>query len=134
MSVRRSVWGCSELRCTLALAILGVMATACSSDKATSPSGPPPAIVSATISANSFNTLSEVVTFTATNADSARVVYSAASDPGGMTPGVVVSGGQGRVVTLGLLPLMAYTHILQVFGRGNRMVADTLQVTTADLP
>jgi hypothetical protein len=114
--------------------VVAALVVAACSDNNTGPSAPAPTIVSATTAENPYNALSIVFVVTTTNADSVRVVYSASTDPGGTTPGVMVVGAQTRVVTLGLLPLTSYTNVVQVFGHGGRMVADTMQVTTGDLP
>jgi hypothetical protein len=122
----------STRRVVCGLMVVGVI-VACS-DNSAGPGGPPPTIVSATVASNPNSVLSTVVMVSANNADSVRVAYSASTDPGGTTPGVTVSNGQAKVVTLGLLPSTSYTNVVQVFGRGGRMVSDTVPSTTAALP
>jgi Arylsulfotransferase (ASST) len=88
-----------------------------------------------TVSANPYNVLSAVITFDPGNTDSARVVYTAtAGGDAGSTPMQAVSGSSARIVTLGLLPQTTYVNVLQLFGAGGVMSADTINYTTAALP
>jgi hypothetical protein len=118
---------------------VGLAVAACSPDQ-TSTTGPAaaangPAITNLTASANPFNVLSTIVTFTVTGADSARVIYiseNASTVDAGRTPFAPVRGDSGRIVVLGLLPNTAYVETLQVWG-GGRAVLQSVHVPTADL-
>ncbi len=94
----------------------------------------PLAITGATVSANPFNALSTVVTFTTTGADSARVISISSTEPDdrGVTPFTRIQGGTGRIVTLGLLPRSTYTQTLQVWG-GRHVITQALSAQTGDL-
>lgn len=92
-----------------------------------------PRVTSLAVGPNALNALSTVVSFTASGADSARVIYSAASDTTTSTPYVPVVNDSGRVVTLGHLPNTNYAEILQIVGPGGT-VSESFQVATGDLP
>jgi hypothetical protein len=97
---------------------------------------PPPPSTSGdvTASANPFNVLSTVVTFSPIGFDSARVIYAAiGGGDTGATPFAHLSGTSGRVVTLGLLPTKGYRNVLERFGAGG-VKLDTVGYTTAALP
>ena len=119
------------------LAILGVFAlAACSSDHTTAVAGPnsplAPIVTGYAVQANPLNSLSTIVTFTANNGDSARVLYSTPGDTASATPFVPLTGDSGRVVTLGLLPNANYTNTLEVYGAHGR-TSEPFQFATGPL-
>jgi hypothetical protein len=116
-----------------AIVILATATSACSADHVAGPAATP-VITAATLAANPHSVLSTIITFTATNGDSARVVSLGATDTPEPSPYIPVTSGGGRIVTLGLLPTTAYAQVLQVVGRGGRIATDTMHVTTAALP
>jgi arylsulfate sulfotransferase len=118
-------------------AVVVTVLIACSDNRPTAPeSGAvrvPLVITSLSVTPNPLNALSTVIAFTATGADSARVVYTTAGDTAAATPFVAVQGDSGRIVTLGLLPNASYSNRLEILGGGSR-VTETVQVATGALP
>jgi Arylsulfotransferase (ASST) len=110
---------------------------ACSSDHPTAfanaAPGAAPLVTGYSVAENPLNSLSTVVTFTATDADSARVHYSTPGDTAAVTPFVPVTGDSGRVVTLGLLPNAMYSHQLELIGPHGRTI-EPFQFSTGPLP
>jgi hypothetical protein len=94
---------------------------------------PPPVITSFSVAPNPLNALSIVFAFTATGADSARVLYTTSSDTAAATPFTPVQGDSGRVVTLGLLPNSSYSNQLEIFGTGGH-TTESVQFSTGALP
>jgi hypothetical protein len=86
------------------------------------------------VAQNPYNALSTVVSFAATHADSARVVYGAEGEPQRATPYCRMRGDSARIATLGLRPNTSYSHVVEALGSGIRVVSDTLHLTTGDLP
>ncbi len=126
-----------------ALGIAGlslITGTACSSDTGTAPAlatGNQIQIQTASLAPNRYNVLSNVITFIADNADSARVVYSSPSDTTAATPFVPVqriehARGTAQIAVLGLLPNTTYDEVLQVFGPGGS-VSTSFSATTPAL-
>jgi hypothetical protein len=110
---------------------------ACSSEHhptaiAASISSGAPLVTGYSVAANPLNSLSTVVTFAATNADSARVTYTTPGDTAAATPFSPVTGDSGRVVTLGLLPNATYANTLELIGPGGR-TTEPFQFTTGPL-
>jgi hypothetical protein len=119
----------------IATAITITMLAACSSDHPSTVAGVAglsPRVTAYSVSANPLNSLSTVVTFSATNADSARVVYSTPGDTEATTPFVPVTGDSTRIVTLGLLPNATYSHTLELIGPHGR-TSEPFQFTTGPL-
>jgi arylsulfate sulfotransferase len=120
-----------------ALAVLGLFAlAACSNDHTTGVAEPNsplvPLVTGYAVQANPLNSLSTIVTFTATNADSARVLYSTPGDTAAATPFVALTGDSGRIATLGLLPNATYSNTLEVYGAHGR-TAEPFQFATGPL-
>lgn len=111
---------------------------ACTADNTTEPGdGGALQIVQASLAQNPYNALSNILTFTVTNADSARVVYSTPSDTTAETPTVPLerinrNTEAGRIAVLGLLASSTYNEVLQVWGPSG-MVSKTLAATTPAL-
>jgi Arylsulfotransferase (ASST) len=119
----------------------GVVVAGChdaptASRQVTGPSTVPPSSVNGvTAAVNPFNVLSTIVTFPASTADSARVVYTAiGGGDSGATPTQALHGAAGRIVTLGLLQRTSYRQVLQRFNPGGAMTADTVGFTTTAVP
>lgn len=120
-----------------AVAALLLWLVACSHDRTMAPSASSsiakPLIREFSVGANPFNALSTVVTFRASEADSARVVYTTASDTTAATPFTALTGDSGRVVTLGLLPNTSYSNRLELVGAGGT-TTETFRFSTGSLP
>ena len=94
----------------------------------------PPVLSALAISANPLNALSAVVTFQASNADSARVLYwSSGREPVRATPFQPVPSGDGRVVILGLAPATTYSLAIEAKGAATVQSA-SLDVAPVALP
>ncbi len=126
-----------------ALSIAGlslIVGAGCSSDTGTAPTlatGGQIQILTASLSQNRYNALSNVVTFIADDADSARVVYSTSSDTTAATPFVPLqhiehARGTAQIAVLGLLPSTTYQEVLQVYGPTGS-VSTTFSATTPSL-
>jgi Arylsulfotransferase (ASST) len=119
------------------LAIIGLAAlAACSSDHTTAVAGLnsalAPQVTGYSVQTNPLNSLSTIITFTAVNADSARVLYTTAGDTASATPFVHVAGDSGRIATLGLLPNATYSNTLEVYGAQGR-TTEPFQFATGSL-
>jgi Arylsulfotransferase (ASST) len=119
------------------LAVIGLVATAaCSSDHTTAVAGPAsplaPLVTGYSVQTNPLNSLSTIITFTAANADSARVLYTTTADTASATPFVHITGDSGRIATLGLLPNATYSNTLEVYGAHGR-TAEPFQFATGPL-
>ncbi len=119
------------------LAVIGLVAlAACSSDHTTAVSGLnsalAPEVTGYSVQTNPLNSLSTVITFTAVNADSARVLYTTAGDTASATPFVHVAGDSCRIATLGLLPNATYSNTLEVYGAHGR-TTEPFQFATGPL-
>jgi arylsulfotransferase ASST len=93
-----------------------------------------PRLASATVASNPYNALSAVVAFSATNADSARVIILPDQGPVDSTPYAPITGATDTIVTLGLRPSTGYRHILEIAGPDGTGPADTLSLRTGPLP
>lgn len=82
---------------------------------------------------NQQSALSTIVMFDARGADSSRVVYWSDSEPPRATP-YTTGRGVDKIVTLGLRPTTAYSHVVERVSGGTVTVSDTVQVATGDLP
>ena len=82
---------------------------------------------------NQQSSLSTVVIFDSRGADSARVLYWAEGESPRATP---FSTGRGvtRIVTLGLRPSTAYSHVVERVSGGSVTLSDTVQASTGQLP
>ena len=130
-------WGATTRAALAAIAMLGLtLLDACTNDHPTAipaASALAPLVTGYSVAENPLNALSTVVTFTATNVDSARVLYSTPGDSSAMTPFVPVTGDSGRIVTLGLLPNSMYSHQLELIGPHGRTI-EPFQFSTGPLP
>jgi len=115
------------------LPALLLLAAACASDGLMA-SAARPAIADLAVGANSYNTLSVLVTFRATGADSARVLYSSAAEPEHATPWQPVRGDLQRIAVLGLLPGTTYALRAVVVGPGGTTTSATVAGTSGAIP
>lgn len=115
------------------LAILGALAAAACLDDGPSGPGPPPVVLGATAATNPENALSTLVTVTAANADSARVVFWSDLDSAA-TPYQALSRAKAKFVTLGLRPNTRYRSIVEAIGPGGTRSSDPTQWLTDSLP
>lgn len=123
--------------CGLPLLATALVA-ACSDNRSTSPkpfaaTRSRPSVSDVAVASNPYNVLSAVVTFSAPDADSVRVISQAVGDSLA-TPFFPISGATGRIVVLGLLPNTKYVHTVQVFGDLGVTAKASVKSTTADLP
>ncbi len=110
------------------------LGTSCS-DHGIGPTGVDrPAISNVAVAASPYNALSTVVSFTATRADSVRVVYWAGGEPPLATPYYRLRGDTARIATLGLRPRTTYYHTVEAVGSDVRVASDTLPLATGDVP
>jgi arylsulfate sulfotransferase len=93
-----------------------------------------PRVVSASVVPNPNSVLSAVVTFSAEEADSARVVFVDAEGVTYSTPTVAIGSGIDTIVTLGLRSGTSYRNVVEVIGKNGAAVSDTLPFTTPALP
>src|SRR5207247_9401701 len=94
----------------------------------------PPTVSGVSVGVNPLNALSTVLTLSARNADSARVIYWANGEDSLATPYQGLQNGSARIVTLGLSPRITYTHVVEVVrGRGTAR-SRPLSFATGDLP
>ena len=98
-----------------------------------------PDIAGLTVAANENNALSAVATLTATNTDSARVVYWTNGGAPEHTPfdkrvGDQSSSSAGRLVVLGLRPETAYSFAVEAANANGTVTSDTVTFTTGALP
>ena len=91
-------------------------------------------IVSAAVSPDPFNTLSATVSYTASGADSARLVYWSDTEPPRATPFAPAADGPGQITALGLAPHTAYQGSLEVRGAGGAVATTAVAFTSGDLP
>ena len=118
----------------IAFVALMLLAAACSSDDNGNPMSPKHAeITSFSVAANDNNVLSAIVAVTATNTDSAHVVYWTGSDAKQSTPFVTDLSG-GHLPVLGLQPESEYNFYVEAFGGGVTATSDTATLTTGALP
>jgi hypothetical protein len=135
---RQSTQSCVARRRALAAApVIAIIAAACGSDSTavTSP-GPKPVPVPVTnvaLASNPNNALSTIVTFQATGADSARVVFAADDGSTGATP-FTTGVDSGRIVVLGLAPSMSYRMVVEARTGDTSAVSDSTAFTTDTLP
>ena len=115
------------------LLYLAGLGTSCS-DQPSGPVGNRPALSGVTVAPNPYNTLSTVVSFAATHADSVRVVYWADGEPELATPYYRLQGTSAKVATLGLRPNTIYSHVVEAVGSDTSVASDTLRLGTGDLP
>lgn len=85
------------------------------------------------VAANPNDVLSALASFTATGADSARIVYWADSAPGGATP-FAPPDSQNRIAVLGLRPQTTYHLTVEARAKGQPFTSDTTTFTTGTLP
>lgn len=96
-------------------ALLAASLTACGGDNLTQPPVTlAPHVASASAAANPTSALSALVTVTAENADSARVLYVADGQPVDSTPFIRLTSGGGTIGTLGLRPATGYRNVVAV--------------------
>jgi len=115
-------------------ALAAVASAACSDRGATSAPSRALAIVSAAVSPDPFNTLSATVSYTASGADSARLVYWSDTEPPRATPYARSDDGPDRLVALGLAPHTAYQGSLEVRGAGGSLATTAVAFSSGDLP
>jgi len=80
------------------------------------------------------DTLSALVTFRVTGADSARVLYSSAAEPERATPWQPVRGDMQRIAVLGLLPATTYVLRAAVGGPGGTTTSASVTSTSGAIP
>ena len=107
---------------------------ACSRDNGVSLERGTPIITSVTPAANPWNAVSIVVTFRASEADSARVVYESANDAPGATPFLAIRGGESRITVLGLRASTTYSLSVQAIGARATVQSGVVPATTGELP
>ncbi len=93
-----------------------------------------PSITTVAIEPNPNNVLSAIVTFTVTNADSARVVYWEDGEPASSTPYIAAGDRPTRIATLGLRAGSLVHHVVEAVGAGGASVSLPVQLSTPDLP
>jgi hypothetical protein len=116
------------------IALAAVALAGCGDRGATSAPSATLRIVSTAVSPNPFNTLSATVSYTATGADSARLVYWSDTEPPRATPYSRPGEGPGRIVALGLAPQTAYHGSLEVRGAGGAVATTGVAFSSGDLP
>jgi hypothetical protein len=85
------------------------------------------------VNLNPYNAISFRVTFTATNADSAQIMYAGTGDSS-QTPWMKLVSGQNVMPVLGLLPATFYRLTLVVRGPNGLVVTPKFQHITGQLP
>jgi hypothetical protein len=121
------------LRVVFPVLAIAVIFSACEEDPV-QPVPDPPGVSRIAVAANPHNSLSTVVTFDVQNTDAARVLYT---DPGGVemaTPYYAMSGGPGRIVTLGLSDTTTYAHRVEVTGPGGTTTSTPVDLKTGSIP
>src|SRR4051812_9818967 len=93
-----------------------------------------PSVVSASVVPNPNSVLSAVITFSAEEADSARVIFLDPEGTADSTPCVAIGSGIDTIVTLGLRPGTPYRNVVEVMGKTGAAVSDTLPFSTPALP
>ena len=124
----------------LATTALTLIVAACGDDDngVNNPSAAP-AVTGFSVAANTNNVLSAIASVTATNTDSARVVYWTSGGAHEHTPYTTSAGDQsaqaaGRIVVLGLRPETDYSLAVEAVNAGGSITSDTVTFTTAALP
>ncbi|HVT38608.1 MAG TPA: hypothetical protein VHE78_06180, partial [Gemmatimonadaceae bacterium] len=92
-----------------------------------------PVISPPSAATNPYNALSTVVSFSTTNADSARVVYMSAGEAARTTPYQRIQDGGGRIVVLGFRTTTPCTLAVEASG-STTVRSMTIDVVTAALP
>jgi len=106
---------------------------ACADDVGTTPERAAMRVANVTAAPNPLNALSLIVTFDATEVDSARVTYERA----GLTlatPFARVGNGRATVAVLGLDAETAYRVRLEAYGAGSTMAPAAIDAVTGALP
>jgi len=117
----------------LCLALLAI--TACSENAATTSAPQPPVVSHVAIAENPNNALSLVVSATARNADSIRVLYQSARGEADATPFTAVrSASDTKIVVIGLRASNAYSLIVEGIGPAGRAASEPQSATTGELP
>ncbi len=116
----------------LLVACAGLAVVAACSDSSSSPRSLP--TVTATVSANPFNSLSLLVDVQATNADSIRVLSLENSARRVVSPFTQVTGLTARIPVLGLKRLTPYSLVVEAVGSGGTTTSQPVSSTTGDLP
>lgn len=116
------------------IALAAVVVAGCGDHGATSAPSPAPRIVSTSVTPNPFNTLSAAVSYAASGADSARLVYWSDTEPPRTTPYSRSGDGPGRIVALGLAPHTAYHGSLEVRGADGAVATTAVAFSSGDLP
>ena len=117
--------------------ILGLLlALAACSDDATRPTGPQPVVIArVTAAANPTSTVSLVVSVSASNADSIRILYTSANDSAGATPFYrAAAAGATTIGVVGLRASTNYSLVAEAIGAGGRLTSVSESATTGDLP
>lgn len=117
------------------IVVVAGLALACDDDEptTTAPNPSTTEVSNVAASPNPNNALSAIVTFSATGADSVRVVYLPDTGASGATPATAATDS-GRIVVLGLRPATAYRFVVEAGGAGGTTASDTIPFTTDTLP
>ncbi|HVT39286.1 MAG TPA: arylsulfotransferase family protein [Gemmatimonadaceae bacterium] len=113
--------------------VLAALAGACAGGDGVAPKLRVPVISPPSVAANAYNTLSTVVSFSVTDADSARVVYWSAEEAARTTPYQRIQNSAGQILVLGLRPATSYTVAVEAAGSTTAR-STTIDVVTAALP
>ncbi|HVT39093.1 MAG TPA: arylsulfotransferase family protein [Gemmatimonadaceae bacterium] len=113
--------------------VLAALAGACSGGESIAPNVRLPVLSQLSAATNPYNALSMVVSFSATNTDSARVVYWSAGEAARTTPYQRIRESAGQIAVLGLRPATPYTLAIEAVG-STTVRSMTIDVVTAALP
>jgi len=119
--------------CVTSMAALAVLLGACSDDKTTNAPPPLPTIANLAAASNPNNALSAILTFDASNVDSARVVYWSGSGANQQTP-FAKDASTGRLLVLGLRPATQYNFAVEAVNGSAQRTSDTVSFSTDTLP
>jgi arylsulfotransferase ASST len=117
----------------IGMAALAMLLAACGDDKTTNPPPAVPTITNLAVTGNTNNVLSAILTFNATDVDSARVVYWSGSSANQQTP-FAKDVSTGRLLVLGLRPGTQYNFAVEAVNSGAQHTSDTVTFTTDTLP
>jgi hypothetical protein len=117
------------------LAVIGaVCLTACADEAGTTPTRGAMSATNVAAAPNPLNALSLLVSFDATEVDSARVVYERVDGLASATPFVHVTSARPRIAVVGLDAETAYRARIEAHGAGGQATTDAVDAVTGTLP
>jgi hypothetical protein len=111
-------------------------AFAACSDSAARQTGPQPLVIArVSVTSDSASVVSLLVSVSATNADSIRILYTSINDSSGATPFYrAAATGPTTIAVVGLRASTNYSLVADAIGPGGRVTSVSESATTGDLP